>query len=99
MNYHMYLKNVVTLQYNHELCNGCRMCVDVCPHQVFIMKNKRAVISNRDRCIECGACQLNCKQNAIHVRAGVGCANAVLNSYVNKTQPSCGCSASNAGCG
>jgi len=97
-NYHQYLKDVITLQYYPELCNGCGLCVDVCPHQVFTMQNKRAVVVNRDRCIECGACQLNCQRHALTVRAGVGCATAVLTGYFKKSEPSCGCSGSGASC-
>ena len=55
-----YLKNVSTLEYDSSLCIGCRMCIEVCPHNVFRMKDKKAEIIDRDRCMECGACEINC---------------------------------------
>jgi ferredoxin len=87
----VYLKNVVTLQFDKTKCNGCRMCIEVCPHAVFKMENRKAKIVNRDRCMECGACQKNCAQVAIQVQAGVGCAAAVISS-IGKEEVSCGCS-------
>lgn len=91
MDNQLYLKNVVTLEYDSSKCTGCGLCVQVCPHGVFAMENKKAVILNRDFCMECGACVMNCKDEAITVNKGVGCATAVINSYVRKTEPACVC--------
>lgn len=88
----VYLKNVVTLQLNTEKCIGCGMCIKVCPHQVFKIKDKKAAIVNHDRCMECGACSRNCPEGAINVRAGVGCAAGILQGIMNNTEPTCGCS-------
>lgn len=78
-----YLKNVVTLSLDPARCRGCGLCVEVCPHQVFHLEEKRAVIRDRDACMECGACARNCAHGAIRVRAGVGCAAAILNAKGN----------------
>ena len=86
-----YLKNVSTLKLDQQKCTGCRMCTIVCPHAVFIIENKKAKIGDLDMCMECGACAMNCKDEAITVNKGVGCATAVINSYVKKTEPTCGC--------
>ncbi len=86
-----YLSGVVTLEYREELCRGCGRCVEVCPREVFVMEGRRAALLDRDRCIECGACALNCPEEAIQVRAGVGCAAAVLNGLLTGGEPSCGC--------
>lgn len=75
---HKYLKNVVTLALDREKCTGCGMCVNVCPHNVFTVKEGKALISDRDSCMECGACSMNCPFSAIKVRAGVGCAGAII---------------------
>ncbi len=91
MDNQIYLKNVVTLTLNPLKCNGCGICVIVCPHRVFILENKKAYISNKDKCMECGACAINCKENAIFVQRGVGCAAAVINSKIKKTELACGC--------
>ena len=87
----MYLDNVVTLELCAESCTGCGMCEIVCPHAVFKMDNRKACIVNKNACIECGACALNCVAGAIKVQSGVGCASAILNSYVNGKEPSCCC--------
>ncbi len=87
-----YLKNVVTLKLDEEKCIGCGMCLEVCPHSVFKLDNKKAQIQNRDRCMECGACARNCPAEAITVRAGVGCAAAIVMGKLRGTAPSCGCS-------
>lgn len=94
----MYLPEVVTLELYAEKCNGCGMCVQVCPHAVFSLENKRARIVDRDACMECGACALNCPEGAISVRAGVGCAAGILNGALRGTEPTCGCGEDTANC-
>jgi ferredoxin len=86
-----YLPGVVTLEYDESKCTGCRMCAEVCPHAVFAMEGKRAVVADRDACMECGACQRNCAAGAITVDAGVGCAAAIVQSWITGRPPSCGC--------
>jgi NAD-dependent dihydropyrimidine dehydrogenase PreA subunit len=86
-----YLPNVVTLSYDASKCTGCTRCVQVCPHAVFAMQRKRAVIVDRDACMECGACAVNCPDEAISVQAGVGCAAGILNGLVRGSEPGCGC--------
>lgn len=87
-----YLESAITLEFFQERCNGCGMCTKVCPHAVFRMENKRAVLADRGACMECGACARNCEPAAIRVRAGVGCAAAVLTGLMTGTAPECGCS-------
>ena len=88
---HKYLKNVSTLEYFPEKCTGCKRCVEVCPHNVFKMENKKAVVTNKDFCMECGACKKNCAYSAIEVREGVGCAYAIAFGKLTGTEPACGC--------
>jgi NAD-dependent dihydropyrimidine dehydrogenase PreA subunit len=87
----IYLKNVVTLQLDQGKCTGCGTCLEVCPRQVLSLNGKQARIANRDACMECGACALNCPFGAIAVEAGVGCAAAVINSALGRTGDSCCC--------
>jgi ferredoxin len=94
----VYLQDVVTLQLCEETCNGCGMCIKVCPHNVFEISGKKAHIARKDYCMECGACELNCPVNAITVNSGVGCAAGIINGILNKTEPSCGCSGGNSNC-
>ncbi len=48
-------------------------------------------ITTLDACIECGACQQNCPAGALSVRAGVGCAHAVINAALGRTSADCCC--------
>ncbi|MHB8859090.1 MAG: mercury methylation ferredoxin HgcB [Thermoleophilia bacterium] len=86
-----YLANVTTLEYDIGKCTGCRRCVEVCPHGVFAMEDKRAAITDRDKCMECGACALNCESGAIAVDSGVGCAAAIITGMLTGSEPTCGC--------
>jgi len=93
-----YLRNIVTLKLDGELCTGCGMCTIVCPHAVFKIKNGKAQILDIDDCMECGACALNCRFKAISVKSGVGCAAGILNGLLNGTEPSCDCSKGSKSC-
>ncbi|MGB8489949.1 MAG: mercury methylation ferredoxin HgcB [Bacteroidales bacterium] len=94
----IYLPDVVTLRLNEEVCNGCGMCLKVCPHEVFELSGRKAHIIRKDYCMECGACQLNCPVNAITVKAGVGCAAGLIQGLLNNTEPVCSCSGENTKC-
>lgn len=87
-----YLANVTSLELIQEKCTGCGTCIDVCPHNVFTLKDKKAVVLDRDSCMECGACAMNCPSGALTVDKGVGCAAALINSMVTGGEPTCGCS-------
>jgi NAD-dependent dihydropyrimidine dehydrogenase PreA subunit len=84
--------SVNTLQYDQNLCNGCGMCVNVCPHAVFKMNGRKAFLVKPLACMECGACQLNCITNAISVESGVGCAAAMIRAaLLGKPESECSC--------
>ena len=85
-----YLRNVVTLQHDSEKCTGCGMCLEVCPHRVFVRSENKVAIGDRDACMECGACARNCPFNAIEVEEGVGCAAAIIISFFTGEDPTCG---------
>lgn len=90
-----YLENVATLRHDEAACNGCAVCVEVCPHQVFALAEGEVRVIARDACIECGACALNCELGAITVDSGVGCASGIYAEWwreVTKSRrPSAGC--------
>lgn len=96
---HRYLKNVVTLELDEKKCIGCGRCTEVCPHRVFILDARKARIHDRDRCMECGACSRNCPNEAISVKAGVGCAYAIVSGALRGTAPDCGCGGDDRGSG
>jgi len=92
-----YLSNVATLEYYSDKCTGCLRCIEVCPHEVFVRHEKIVAVSDRDLCMECGACMMNCPSDAIRVDNGVGCAAALINSMLYGGEPSCDCSGESSG--
>ncbi len=76
----LYLLAGRSLALDGSLCNGCGRCEEVCPHGVFAIADRKAVIARRESCMECGACRMNCPVGAISVSSGVGCAQAVINT-------------------
>jgi NAD-dependent dihydropyrimidine dehydrogenase PreA subunit len=83
---------VNTLAYDPELCNGCALCVMVCPHAVFKMDGRKAVLVHPSACMECGACMLNCVSGAIAVESGVGCAAAMIRAALTgQKEATCDC--------
>jgi NAD-dependent dihydropyrimidine dehydrogenase PreA subunit len=87
-----YLSGVTTLQLDREKCTGCKTCLEVCPHTVFGFENKKAILIDKDGCMECGACVLNCEDGAIQVTPGVGCASYIISSWIHgKENASCDC--------
>ena len=87
-----YLADVASLEIVPDKCTGCGICLEVCPHDVFAMRDGKAVITDRDKCMECGACANNCAFDALRVDKGVGCATALINSMITGGEPACGCS-------
>jgi len=55
-----YLKNVVKIEILAGKCTGCGMCIEVCPHEVIAISNRKAFLADRDACMECGACTFEC---------------------------------------
>jgi NAD-dependent dihydropyrimidine dehydrogenase PreA subunit len=96
-----YLTDVTTLRYEPGRCTGCGRCVEVCPHGVFALSERRATVIDRDGCMECGACQRNCAAGAVSVQAGVGCAAALTKAALRggSASPSCGCDDGGGCCG
>ncbi len=87
-----YLTGVATISHDSMVCKGCRMCEKVCPHQVLKVKGKKAEIVDKDGCMECGACVINCRSGAISVTPGVGCATYIISSWIHgKEDATCDC--------
>ena len=96
-----YLQDVVTLRYAADKCVGCRRCTEVCPQAVFALQGRKAVVTDLDACIECGACRRNCAAGAISVDAGVGCAAAFINGILrfgDADKGTCDCGDSSSDC-
>lgn len=84
-----YLPGVATLVVDPKACIGCKLCTIVCPHGVLAMDDDRVEIVDRDGCMECGACARNCPTAAVTVTPGVGCAAAIINSWIKGGKPVC----------
>ena len=50
---------------DNEKCVGCEECVDVCPSDVFEMKDGKSVPVNEEECIGCESCLEVCEADAI----------------------------------
>jgi NAD-dependent dihydropyrimidine dehydrogenase PreA subunit len=50
-----------------EKCAGCEECVDVCPVEVFEMKDDKSVVVEEDECLGCESCVEVCEEGAITI--------------------------------
>lgn len=59
---------------NLELCNGCAICVEDCPTEIFKvdLNNKKAYIAYPEDCGECKLCPGLCPSGAIDFTLDVG---------------------------
>ena len=48
------------IKVNAERCNGCQLCVKLCPAGCYEMDGRKAVWRYGQYCVECGACQYFC---------------------------------------
>lgn len=57
-----------------DLCQGVYACLEVCPEGVFeVREGARAVLLARDeRCIRCGACVVQCPEDALYFEDPTG---------------------------
>ncbi len=93
-----YLPDVATLKLDSERCTACGLCTEVCPHGVLVLADGALQIDELDRCMECGACARNCPIEALTVKAGVGCASAIIHSWLTGEEPSCDCGGGSSCC-
>ena len=56
---------------DQEKCTGCGTCVDVCPVEVFELKEEssksKSFPTKQEECLVCRACETQCPENAIQV--------------------------------
>ncbi len=50
-----------------EKCQGCEECVDVCPVEVFEMKDEKSEAVNAEECLGCESCVEVCEPGAITI--------------------------------
>ena len=52
-------------QIDSKKCNGCNLCVQVCPNHVLELRNGIAVVAHPQKCDYSGLCEQICPQQAI----------------------------------
>ncbi len=52
---------------DHNKCTGAGTCVEVCPVDVFEMKDDKGWVARPEDCIECGQCVDGCPSEAIEL--------------------------------
>jgi len=46
-------------------CTGCGNCAEVCPSEVFEIKNDKSKVVRPEECVECETCISECPEEAI----------------------------------
>ena len=60
------MEKTVTTTIDEALCNGCGLCVTVCPSDTITMKGKKAVVTGTES-LNCGHCMAVCPTGAVQV--------------------------------
>ncbi len=56
---------IETPQIDHNKCNGCGLCIDVCAHAVLTLVDRIATVVEADQCDWCTDCEAVCAYDAI----------------------------------
>lgn len=62
------INHEVTTTINPDICNGCGICIQVCPSATISMENGKASVTGK-RSMNCGHCESACPTGAIKVGA------------------------------
>ena len=52
---------------DHDICDGDGACIDICPSDVFELKDGKSVPVNMDECVGCESCIEECEKEAITI--------------------------------
>jgi len=50
-----------------DKCNGCGLCIELCPGEVFVLVNNKARVVSENNCTLCYGCTVFCEPKAIIV--------------------------------
>lgn len=53
---------------NKERCTSCGICDDICPGDIFRIDDNQPEVNYPEECFHCGACLLDCPEEAISYR-------------------------------
>ena len=53
---------------DRERCSGCGICEDICPGDIFRIGDNQPEVNYPEECFHCGACLLDCPEEAISYR-------------------------------
>jgi Fe-S-cluster-containing hydrogenase component 2 len=58
---------MIQVRIEEQSCRGCKMCVDICPTEVFCFNEvkKTAQVDTEEDCIGCLSCSYLCPSGAI----------------------------------
>ena len=76
------------IKIDEKICVGCKKCVEICPGNLFTLKNTCAAIRDVRDCWGCCACVKICPKGAIayQLSADLGGAGAKLFAHDSKTK-------------
>jgi len=65
---------LLRIELDENLCKGAAFCEQVCPVNVFEVdhQQKLASLPRQERCVQCGACIVQCTFDALHFRSPTG---------------------------
>lgn len=61
--------------FDYDKCNGCMLCVKICPASSLVKRNKRPAMTSSPvhDCMACGDCAAICPEQAIHLKRSFRC--------------------------
>jgi len=58
---------MIDVKIDYEACEDNRFCFEVCPEDVFVLRNSKIVVENPDTCTMCWLCVNNCPTGAVTI--------------------------------
>lgn len=52
---------------DNDKCVGCGQCAEICPVQVYVITDDKAVAENAEECLGCESCVETCENGAITI--------------------------------
>jgi len=62
------MNSAMSVEIDLDECNGCGICVKICPLDCLRMDEDEKAYMKYDECWYCGSCTLDCPQDAIILR-------------------------------